>query len=527
MVKRPVLQCNGGGNFLGVYYSGQSLLKLFELHLDSLEDFLCKVIGNFAAIVEKEGAVYVVTDKIRSYPLFVKECGDDFLVTDCIEEILGRANGDEIDKKAEYELLRAGYTFSKDTLLMGVWQIPAGCYGIIDDGFHIKEYHNFIHNKENELDDETIKRISRDIMEKAFGRMLSSIEPGTQIVIPLSGGYDSRLIACLCKQHDIENVVCYTYGRKDSFEVLTSKKVAEQLHYRWIFVEYTDEYLMSFANNEAFLKFVDTAGNLCSLPHYQDYFAVSYMHQHHLIDDGAVILPGYVGDVYGGSKYKPEKTNGIPKPSKEDLYNLIVSEFFEWNLKLNDKNLNNSCLSEYLDTFTVNTTDDLLDISETYWFMKSRACNFILNSVRTYELFSYQWRVPLLDDEYVSFWYSIPWEKKEKPKLYNEYMFDYYFNSLHVDYYKTVPSTVKAAKVGSNFKSLIPSSVRTWIRNVYFKLHPSTVNCNSQLTLIKLFKALNPRNGKLPMKGALSYAMDVNSIVTRVTINRLQANLLR
>ena len=95
----------------------------------------------------------------------------------------------------------------------------------------------------------------------------------------------------------------------------------------------------------------------------------------------------------------------------------------------------------------------------------------------------------------------------------------------HVDFYKTVPSTEKAQKAGAKFKSLVPRSVRSWLRNTYFKLHPSTVNCNSQLTLIKLFESINPSNGIMILKGALSYAMDVNSIVTRVTINRLNQNI--
>ena len=499
-------------------------MKLFSSYDKLSIDTFKMMSGNYAAVLVRNDKTYVVADKIRSYPLFVKRNEDGWLITDNMEELVQTAKPFDISEMGKYELLRAAYTFGTTTLLKDVYQIPAGCYGVLDGDFHVEEYHSFVLNKINAVD-EIIKMESSKIVEESFDRMLASIKPNQQLVVPLSGGYDSRLIACLCKFHKCENVVCYTYGRRDSFEVLTSKKVADQLGYKWIFVEYTDDYLMSFQKDKQFLNFVDTVGNLCSLPHYQDYFAISYMHKNHLIEDNAVIIPGYVADIYGGSKYKPERISAVSSPSNDDLYKLISDEFFEWNLSLNDDDKNEKCLSDYLGKFNVSSSEDLLNLSESYWFMKSRACNFILNSVRTYELFGYQWRVPLMDDKYVSFWYTIPWEKKEKSKLYNDFMFENFFKNLHVDFYKAVPSTEKAQKAGAKFKSLVPRSVRSWLRNTYFKLHPSTVNCNSQLTLIKLFESINPSNGIMTLKGALSYAMDVNSIVTRVTINRLNQNI--
>ena len=68
--------------------------------------------------------------------------------------------------------------------------------------------------------------------------MLGSEKKNPPQLIRLSGGNDSRLIACLCKKFGLDNVTCFTYGREDSFEVAISKKVASALGYMWYFVEY-------------------------------------------------------------------------------------------------------------------------------------------------------------------------------------------------------------------------------------------------------------------------------------------------
>ena len=57
-----------------------------------------------------------------------------------------------------------------------------------------------------------------------------------QIVIPLSAGNDSRLVASCLKFLGAENVLCYSYGNRNSFEVKTAEKVAFKLGFKWHFI---------------------------------------------------------------------------------------------------------------------------------------------------------------------------------------------------------------------------------------------------------------------------------------------------
>lgn len=510
------------------YYNDKCLrdsdLALLFLDAKDINNLVKDLNGSFSVVIEGDKCCYAIVDKIRSYPLFICKTSDYYLITDDIDFYCSMESV-EVNPLGEYELLRAGYTFSTDTLLKNVMQIPAGFYGEVSSGLHIIEYHNYILPKEPR-DSEIIKKLAYEKLEESFTRMLGSIRKGQQIVIPLSGGYDSRLIACLCKQRGLTNVVCYTYGRKDSFEVQTSKRVAEQLNYPWYFVEYTDAYIASFAHNEPFHRFVDTAGNYCSLPHYQDYFAIAYLNHNNILEEDAVIVPGYVGDVYGGSKYPSSKIKAISEFSLRTLNRLIEEEFFEWNRDLDDKQSNSVVLDNCLGHIQMSNANELLDAFEPYWFMKSRASNFVLNSVRTYELFGYEWRVPLMDDEYISFWYTVPWKDKENSKIYNEFMFENYFAKYSVDYYKQNTSFKNLNTAGSYFKSIIPKQVRNWLRNMYFKLHPGIYNCNSQDSIIRLFTQLNPSPCKIELTKVPSFVMmEANSVVTRVAINRLYGRL--
>jgi asparagine synthase (glutamine-hydrolysing) len=62
-------------------------------------------------------------------------------------------------------------------------------------------------------------------------------------VVPLSGGLDSRIIVAMLKRLGVEDVICFTYGKKGNREAEISRQVAEALGYRWYFVEYTKEKL--------------------------------------------------------------------------------------------------------------------------------------------------------------------------------------------------------------------------------------------------------------------------------------------
>ena len=107
------------------------------------------------------------------------------------------------------ELLSIGYVTGNDTFFRGIRTVDLGEYvelGPEPSLFRRSVYYEYIHDKAD-LDREVFFETAFCTLEAAFRRMLLTIPAGSQVAIPLSGGNDSRLLACLCRKFGLRNVV--------------------------------------------------------------------------------------------------------------------------------------------------------------------------------------------------------------------------------------------------------------------------------------------------------------------------------
>lgn len=511
------------GYVKGFAFDGNILLegeKLYEamektVRTTCLSDFLTHLNGNFAAVITIDRKCYLIVDKLRSYPIIYTKKGNCWLISDDTEKIMtDDIVSKETDTQSIYEFLATGYLSGNKTLLKNVRQVVAGTYVCLEENeSRMTEYHNYVVCKTLQEEEEIIKG-AEIILDRAFDRLFESIG-NRQIVIPLSGGYDSRLIACMCKRHNKKNVVCYSYGRSDSFEAEISKKVAEQLGFRWLFVEYTPELIGSFKKDADFIKYMGHAHHLNALPHFQDYFAVRELHARDELEKDAVFVPGHSGDLLGGSKLPVEAFNEKFSLSTDSLVKLIYEHFFDLNKeKYNDRNKCCQLIFDQLKEKEVGTRDELLNIYESYWFIKSKVSHFLVNSMRIYEYFGFDWRLPLWDDEYATFWYKVGWEKKIASQLYNRFMFDTYFYPFNVAYRKN--NRVKRL-IFPAIKKCIPDCFLTYLRLIYMRLHKQKYDFNAQSCMIGLYKEINEEKKEYN----IHEAYDINSVAVICILNRI------
>ena len=277
-----------------------------------------------------------------------------------------------------------------------------------------------------ERNDDILIDFGQDILEKAFARMLYTI--GTrQIVIPLSGGYDSRVIACLCKKFNVVNVVCFTYGPSNSPEIGISEKVARSLGFEWYYVEYTGREWLDIYDSKEYNNYLKFAGNLNAEPCIQDFFAIKELLRKKIINENAVVVPGHSADLLGGSH--------LPKSYSYSLWNLLYDKYYNANLlRLRYERKLKRELREKFRSKSHSKEDFLNEFNN--WGIKVRQSHFVINSVRLYEYFGLDWRLPLWDSEFSKFWNSIPWDKKENSYLYHYFLFEKYFNKYNVAIYK-------------------------------------------------------------------------------------------
>jgi len=416
---------------------------------NKLNEKLLELNGDFSAVISYQSNIYLIADKYKKYPLLYSKINGEWIITDQSRSIMDFMPNYEGDEKALSTYFALGYLHGNQTFLKNCKIVSAGAWVLLDDKAVSYEYHKHIYSKVSLTDDE-IMRGCVNSLENAIKRVILSIGD-RPIWIPLSGGYDSRLLACVCKKLNIKNVSCFTYGYLDSYEVEISKKVAETLGFPWFNVQYTKEKFSTIANSSIDEDYMYWAMNLNTTAHSQDFIAFKELRSKGVIEDNAVILPGHSGEILGRDQVPYDLLK-----SNKTVAELLFHRYFNWNIirqKYKKQILNN--LGASLNKTVAKNDKGLAIDLFTNWNIKNRQSNFIINSVRVYEYFGVDWRVPLWDDEVSEFWLSLPWEKNSEVKLYNQFMFENYFIPMNVAIYKKKnisTNLLKKIKLPFNFK---------------------------------------------------------------------------
>lgn len=254
-------------------------------------------------------------------------------------------------------------------------------------------------------------------------RLIKSLR-GRTIVLPLSGGQDSRLIAIMLRRLGYENVICFSYGKEGNAESITSRKIADYLGYKWIFIPYTIEKWKEWYNSDLMKKYMVFGDNLTSLPHIQDFPAVLEMKKQGLIPRDSIFVPGHAADFIQGS-HIPHYFVGKKVVKKKEIIETIYKAHY--NLRKNPqkktglKEVFERRIYHIVGDISASTPEIAADIIE-YWNWQERQAKFIANSIRVYEFFGYEWRLPLWDNELMNYWSKITVDNRVKRALYYKYV---------------------------------------------------------------------------------------------------------
>lgn len=416
-----------------------------------------KLSGHFSVLIDTTNYIFIAVDNIRTFPMFIKQQEGELHITDKINENAGNWNETAIENfKSVY------CTLENETLLKEWLQLQAGEYAIIDKQTQSVEIKSYYHHKkpftkETNLE-ETLSALENKLVEK-----IKKYATDRTILIPLSGGYDSRYLLALLKESNYPNIECFTYGRKDSYEVLIAKNVCEKINIKWHFVEYTDALLHSFFTT-VWNDYSNLNHHFTSLPHEQDFFAIYYLLQNNLIPEDAVVMNGFCQDILAGSFIEPVKNFDVPK-----------FIFYKHDLKFAASTYENSWFG-YQE-----------------WLVKNRLSKFIINAVRTYEFFGLDFYLPFWDTDWIDFWYSLPLDARLNQRFYNEYLFNGIFKDLKIDFKKPAhDSTTKFYTLKKISKAILPDSFTKLLQMQNSKNPSKDVN-NTLFLYEEIYKRLKDK----------------------------------
>lgn len=447
----------------GDFYQSETLLDKFPVGLtfEELASVVSSLNGCFSVYYESSEFIFSSVDRLRSFPIFYAAESDSVILSD---NILDLSKNDEIDECSKEEFLRVGFTIGNTTLFKDVKQLNAGQFLYFkkrSKQLLIETYYQHIHKGDckkgrgillNELD---------SVVTNWAKRLITSAD-GRTIFAGLSGGYDSRSIVSALKREGYENVVCFSYGNENSYEHEIAKQVADTLGYPIHIVKYNDTTWKEAIESDEFQMYCMRGLSDSSNPCIQEFPAIYKLHNSGVIPKNSIIVPGYAADLLGGS-YVPKDLNSlaVSKMVKEGATNFIFNNIFGHYRAPLSTEVEKAMLARIDASLFEKRSKDIYSYISSFelWFTENHCAKFINYTAKTYETFGYEWRLPLWDNEFIDWWYTIPAELRANSTLYHEYLFTFLFAPLSVGFKKPEPITPPL------IKRLIPRQAKLLLIN--------------------------------------------------------------
>ena len=374
--------------------------------------------GRLTAIRISDDEVVLAQDRLRSWPLFWAlenraDGGRRLIVSDNATAMRGALSAPRLDPRARREFLDAGFVSGTDTLLVGVHQTEQGAIVRIDRAtgrVRAVDYAlaRFCEESDMVTDPEEFSDLLLAALDAGMGRVLEDLSdrPGSpRLVLPLSGGLDSRLLVAWLTLHGaLDRAVAFTYGRPGTREVEVSRKVAEAVGLEWQAVDYVPAELREAWHTQDAADFLEYSYALGALPHVQDWYALRNLLEQGVVRPGDVVLPGHtiVGNMHD------EHLLEEPRVTRGQVAKAIL---------IHHQELQGDQRRAYADPYRAakvraflalrpftGSPRDVQSILESY-NVRERQTKYINNSMRAYEHLGLEWALPMLDAEFWDAWH--------------------------------------------------------------------------------------------------------------------------
>jgi len=234
-IKKRTKKCE---NKISIVTSGEIYNKNIEdldkniLTLYKKEDLshLKDLNGFFAAAIydDAKEKLTVVNDRYGLIKIFYYRDKDQFCFAPKISPLVKFETDKSLRKDAIIDFFLFGYLLGDKTFFEHIYQLPpASILEVSKNDIKLTKYWDYNYNEGHDLKpkEELINELG-DLWQKSVERRIKKDE---KIIIPLSGGLDSRVtLAAALKCTSKEKIVTFTFGEKESLDFEIGKMVAEK-----------------------------------------------------------------------------------------------------------------------------------------------------------------------------------------------------------------------------------------------------------------------------------------------------------
>lgn len=301
-------------------------------HAGELTDLLQRANGFFSLIRDRGDEVDIAVDHVRSWPVYYAVT-DDVYVSDSAEWVHETGGRRGYDPVAATEYLFTSYVPGKETLSRDVKQLQAGELVTIraDEPDPIVSSDRYFTYTPRERSDYVRPDEMDQVFDDVFDRFLEFVD-GRTILLGLSSGYDSRLIALLLYRYGYDDVVTYTTNSASgsSDDTPVARSVARDLDFEHIELPYDHSDFEYFAESEEMREFVEDVGFLSEYPQIHKLIEHRKFSDHGISPDDVVHTVGH--HALGGSSLLP-RCDGVSDTveRREFLDVLWRFHYSNWN----------------------------------------------------------------------------------------------------------------------------------------------------------------------------------------------------
>ena len=440
---------------------GDSLITYFQAatNLDEFSSLVSSLNGIFSVVVHKEDFRAAAVDITRVYPIFYTYKNAKWYISDNPYSLV--SSDSSISEESLLQFRSLDTVFAGKTLIKDIYQVQVGQKVEFKDN-GVSEKHRYfqynVHSSQLQASDvDSLEKVLKSAVERLVKRAA-----GRQVVMPLSAGYDSRIIISLLKESGYKNVLTFTMGKDSKHsECPIAKKVADTLGYpnyslntELIYKE------LDLSDFEAYVKHLGAFTNFCWL---SEYICLKWLQQNSLIDNDAIVVPGHAGDFFAGmdvTKSLVKENDSVNTLALRLLYSAFESDSPIKLLKSIKEQLCNASISG-------NYSPSLyLD-----FIYRNRLSVFASNSSRVYTFFGYEVAFPLWDKSFLEVMRRLPLSQLKNCSLYKDCV-ERVFKRNNIYFPKYFPhiSLYKKQYFRSVLRSLLPQCLLKYKLNNFDEL---------------------------------------------------------
>lgn len=399
------------------------IAKMYEFDLNKILDYIKNVSGSFSIIIKSDSFIFCCVDRVNSIPIYFSPV--------CIFDSKSLPQFSVYSLSSIENYLMLGYMAGDETLNENIKKLEAGqyLYQEKNKSILINEYYEYYptnistNSYENLLDsfEELNDTLYENIIQDASGR---------QIVVPLSGGLDSRLVLSKIVEKKYDNLLVFTYGVNGSHEAKMAKEVCKKLGVKWNFLPFKNTSM----NSSDFIDFVYCYLSYCPLisntVSIMELFGFYSLYQKNILQSDSLVVNGQSGDFIVGAHIRVDLIGG---ETKDNVFNYIIKKHYSlWPILLNEERVAN--IKQMLDKQYCLLEQKYNDLRPyhfyEYWEWKERQSKWVINGQRLYDSLGLGWSLPFWDARMMEFWQNCPIQYKINQKLYIDYLKRYNYRGV-------------------------------------------------------------------------------------------------